>query len=77
MRIVVVGAGYVGLVSAACIADFGHSVTCVDTDVTKIDALRAGAIPIYEPGLADLVRGKHSRGKIIVHNDACRAGPGC
>lgn len=64
MRIVVVGAGYVGLVSAACIADFGHSVTCVDTDVTKIDALRAGAIPIYEPGLADLVRGNIREGRL-------------
>jgi len=50
-----VGAGYVGLVSGACIADFGHSVVCVDKDSRKIDSLRRGEIPIYEPGLNDLV----------------------
>jgi UDPglucose 6-dehydrogenase len=55
MDITVVGAGYVGLVSAACFADFGHSVTCVDTDATKIENLRVGTIPIFEPGLDDLV----------------------
>jgi UDPglucose 6-dehydrogenase len=56
MRIAMIGAGYVGLVSGACIADFGHQVTCVDKDSAKISALNAGEIPIYEPGLIDLVR---------------------
>lgn len=55
MRIVMVGSGYVGLVSGACFADFGHDVVCVDKDEAKIEALRAGRIPIFEPGLADLV----------------------
>jgi UDPglucose 6-dehydrogenase len=55
MRIVMVGSGYVGLVSGACLADFGHSVTCVDKDAAKIAMLERGEIPIFEPGLAELV----------------------
>lgn len=55
MRIVVVGTGYVGLVSGTCFADFGHEVICVDKDKSKIDTLNQGQIPIYEPGLDQLV----------------------
>lgn len=55
MRVTMVGAGYVGLVSGACFADFGHTVTCVDVDPQKIAALKAGRIPIFEPGLDALV----------------------
>jgi UDPglucose 6-dehydrogenase len=55
MRVAMIGAGYVGLVSGACFADFGHDVCCVDKDPRKIQALQAGEIPIFEPGLADLV----------------------
>jgi UDPglucose 6-dehydrogenase len=55
MRIAMIGTGYVGLVSGACLADFGHIVTCVDNDSGKISALQQGEIPIFEPGLADLV----------------------
>ncbi|MCL2468838.1 MAG: UDP-glucose/GDP-mannose dehydrogenase family protein [Alphaproteobacteria bacterium] len=56
MRIVMLGAGYVGLVSGACFAEFGVDVTCVDPDKGKIDRLHQGMIPIYEPGLDDLVK---------------------
>lgn len=55
MKIVMIGAGYVGLVSGVCFADFGHHVICVEKDMGKIEALRAGRIPIYEPGLEELV----------------------
>jgi UDPglucose 6-dehydrogenase len=55
MRIVMIGAGYVGLVSGACLADFGHEVVCVEVDASKVAALRQGHVPIYEPGLSELV----------------------
>ena len=55
MRVAMIGSGYVGLVSGACFADFGHHVTCVDKDADRIAALLRGDMPIYEPGLAELV----------------------
>ena len=55
MRIAMFGTGYVGLVSGACFADFGHEVTCVDKDAGKIDQLKAGKCPIFEPFLDDLI----------------------
>ena len=55
MRVAMIGTGYVGLVSGACFADFGHEVTCVDKDKAKIAALERGEMPIFEPGLDDLV----------------------
>jgi UDPglucose 6-dehydrogenase len=65
MRITVLGSGYVGLVSGACFADFGHFVTCVDLDAGKIARLKAGEMPIYEPGLEDLVRTNARAGRLV------------
>ena len=64
MRIAVLGAGYVGLVSGACFADFGHFVTCADLDEGKIERLRAGEIPIFEPGLGPLVAANAAAGRL-------------
>jgi len=64
MKITMIGAGYVGLVSGACFADFGHDVVCVDVSQDKIDALHAGRMPIYEPGLAELVRANVESGRL-------------
>jgi len=64
MRITMIGTGYVGLVSGACIADFGHQVMCVDKDSTKISTLNAGEIPIFEPGLGDIVRSNLEQGRL-------------
>ena len=64
MHIAIVGAGYVGLVSGACFADFGHHVICVDNDAKKIAALNLGKIPIHEPGLAELVAANIQQGRL-------------
>src|SRR5271168_3583070 len=64
MRVTMIGAGYVGLVSGACFADFGHHVTCVDKDAAKIAALNRGEIPIFEPGLAELVEANVRQGRL-------------
>ncbi len=64
MRIAMIGTGYVGLVSGACFADFGHSVVCIDKDPSKINRLLAGEIPIYEPGLDHLVADNVAAGRL-------------
>ena len=64
MKVVMIGAGYVGLTTGACLAKLGHSVTCVDTDAARIQALAAGATPIYEPGLDDLIRKNRDSGRL-------------
>jgi len=64
MRIAMIGTGYVGLVSGACFSEFGHHVVCVDKDEAKIDALKAGRMPIYEPGLEDVVADNVSAGRL-------------
>ena len=64
MKIAMVGSGYVGLVSGACFADFGHEVVCIDKDPAKIARLQAGEMPIYEPGLEELVRRNAAAGRL-------------
>ncbi len=69
MHITMIGSGYVGLVSGTCFADFGHDVMCVDTDQTKIAALRRGEMPIYEPGLKELVDKNAREGRLTFTTD--------
>lgn len=70
MRISVFGTGYVGLVTGTCLADAGHEVICIDVDAAKIQALQQGHIPIYEPGLADLVQRNLAAGRLHFTTDA-------
>lgn len=69
MRIVMIGAGYVGLVTGACLADEGHTVHCIDKAAYKIEALNRGEMPIYEPGLAELVGRNVDTGRLIFSSD--------
>src|SRR5580693_6135141 len=73
MRIAMIGTGYVGLVSGACFADFGHTVTCIDKDAAKIARLEAGVMPIYEPGLAALVERNVAGGRLFFSTGAAKA----
>jgi len=73
MRVAMIGTGYVGLVSGACFADFGHTVTCVDKDASKIDRLRQNIMPIYEPGLDDLVATNVKGGRLSFATDGAEA----
>jgi len=69
MHIAMIGTGYVGLVSGACFADFGHHVTCIDKDKAKIDGLLEGRMPIWEPGLEALVKANEARGRLAFTTD--------
>jgi UDPglucose 6-dehydrogenase len=69
MNICVVGSGYVGLVTGACLADFGMHVVGVDKDAAKIDALKRGKVPIYEPGLETLVKKNMEEGRLSFSTD--------
>ena len=66
MRIAMIGTGYVGLVSGACFSEFGYDVTCVDKDTRKIEGLKNGKMPIYEPGLDKLVADKPYYAKVTI-----------
>jgi UDPglucose 6-dehydrogenase len=73
MEICMIGAGYVGLVSGACFADFGWQVTCVDTDAAKVERLRAGEVPIYEPGLEEVLARNIEAGRLKFNTELARA----
>jgi UDPglucose 6-dehydrogenase len=73
MRVTVIGSGYVGLVTGACLSDLGFKVVCLDKDEEKIRALQEGDVPIYEPGLKELLTRNRADGRIRFTSDACEA----
>ena len=77
MKIAMIGSGYVGLVSGACFADFGHDVVCIDKDASKIERLNANIMPIYEPGLAALVKANVDAGRLRFSTDLASSVEGC
>ena len=73
MRIAMIGTGYVGLVSGACLSEFGHDVVCIDKDGAKVASLRAGEIPIFEPGLDEVVAANVKAGRLSFDSDMAKA----
>ena len=73
MKVTVFGTGYVGLVTGACLAEVGHDVVCVDIDQAKVEGLNRGVVPIYEPGLEELVLANHGAGRLAFTTDAASA----
>jgi UDPglucose 6-dehydrogenase len=69
MKITIVGSGYVGLVTAACLADLGNDVFCLDVNQAKIDLLNNGGVPIYEPGLEEMIARNRAAGRIQFSTD--------
>ncbi|MGA7673432.1 MAG: UDP-glucose/GDP-mannose dehydrogenase family protein [Rhizomicrobium sp.] len=76
MRIVMIGSGYVGLVSGACLSEFGHDVVCIDNDADKIAGLKHGVMPIYEPGLEEVVATNVKAGRLSFETDLKKVVPG-
>ncbi len=73
MRVSIFGTGYVGLVTGTCLAEVGHEVICVDVDAAKVEGLEHGIVPIYEPGLAPMVKANHAAGRLRFTTDAAQA----
>ncbi|MDR1043199.1 MAG: UDP-glucose 6-dehydrogenase, partial [Clostridiales Family XIII bacterium] len=73
MKLAVIGTGYVGLVTGVCFAEYGNTVICVDNDRAKVDALNAGRIPIYEPGLSEMVAHNKAIGSLAFTDDIASA----
>ena len=73
MRVAIFGTGYVGLVTGTCLAEVGHDVVCVDVDAAKVEGLKNGIIPIYEPGLEPMVKANHAAGRLHFTTDAAAA----
>ena len=73
MNVAIIGTGYVGLVTGACLADFGHSVVCVDSAAPRVETLRAGKIPFYEPGLLEIVARNTNSGRLTFSTDVATA----
>src|SRR5690606_5301528 len=71
--ITIFGTGYVGLVTGTCLADVGHNILCVDVDAAKIEGLKNGVIPIYEPGLEPMVKRNVAEGRLHFTTDAAEA----
>jgi UDPglucose 6-dehydrogenase len=69
MKITIVGTGYVGLVTGACLAEIGHDVFCVDVDPRKIEILNNGGVPIHEPGLLEILKRTRAAGRIQFSTD--------
>lgn len=69
MKITIIGSGYVGLVTGTCLAELGNDVLCLDLDATKIEMLNAGEVPIYEPGLKELIQRNHAAGRLCFTSD--------
>ena len=76
MKIAMIGTGYVGLVTGTCFAESGNDVACLDIDQSKVDGLKKGVIPIYEPGLTELVKRNHAAGRLSFTTDPAEAIPG-
>ncbi|MFM8152119.1 MAG: FAD-dependent monooxygenase, partial [Polynucleobacter victoriensis] len=70
MRVTVIGSGYVGLVTGACLSDLGFRVVCLDKDIEKVQLLQRGDVPIYEPGLKELLARNHAEGRIRFTDNA-------